>query len=361
MAIDDSITSLLTTLTASIRSAAEALPTDDITPPEDGISLLDVKNGLFLSYVQNIVFLILLKLRSRAESHDENDDAIDIQEEVVRKLVELRIYVERGVRPLETRLKYQIDKIIRAADDAARKTRQQSEDLNRSYRSKGSNVDKDDDSEGSDVESVGSKQTEDDLEDVSYGPNKANFVRSTLASNKKVKESSKDGIYRPPRIMPMTMPAIQGRDEKQSKKLGKSATLDEFVATELSTAPIAEPSIGSTIVSGGRRTKSERERREEAERREYEETNFVRLPKESKKERAKQRNRDRNGGWGGEEWRGLGAGLDRIEKLTQRKGGSLGSLEKSRKRPIEDGPRGTGSIAGEMFEKRRKVIPKYKK
>jgi U3 small nucleolar ribonucleoprotein protein LCP5 len=159
----------------------------------------------------------------------------------------------------------------------------------------------------------------------------------------------------------MAMPTPEGREARRERRPGKSATLDEFIATELSGAPIAEPSIGSTITNGGRHTKSERERREENERREYEEANFTRLAPDSKKEAAKKKARQqRDGGFGGEEWRTLGAGIDRIERLTQKKGGNLGSLEKSRKRPVGDGPRGSGSAAGDAFEKRRKVVGRYK-
>ncbi|PSN64631.1 hypothetical protein BS50DRAFT_78595 [Corynespora cassiicola Philippines] len=355
MAVDNSLKALLSTLTSSIQSAAEALPKDsDIAPPKDGISLLDVKNELLLSYLQNLVFLILLKIRSRSQS-DADEAALHPQDEVVKKLVELRIYLDKGVRPLENRLKYQIDKIVRAADDAARRSTQGPSKPTKKTKAAES------DSDVSDAESAGSAQTEDDIDDVSYGPNRAAFVRAKPSSDdREAAASSKDGIYRPPKITPMAMPTTQGREERAARRPGKSATLDEFIATELSAAPIAEPSIGSTIVSGGRRMKSEKERREELEKREYEEANFTRLPKESKKDRAKKGRRD--GGWGGEEWRGLGAGLDRIERLTQKKGGNaLGSLERSRKRPISDGPRGTGSEAGDAFEKRRKVVSRHRK
>ena len=64
--------------------------------------------------------------------------------------------------------------------------------------------------------------------------------------------------------------------------------------------------------------------------------------------------------WWSRKRRTLGAGIDRIERLTQKKGGNLGSLEKSRKRPVGDGPRGSGSAAGDAFEKRRKVVGRYK-
>lgn len=360
MAVDNSLESLLATLTSSIESATQALPEDSILPPENSISLLDVKNELFLSYLQNLVFLILLKLRYRSSADGagkDEDDHSGLQKEVTKKLVELRLYLEKGVRPLENRLKYQIDKIIRSADDATRKATQGSEKLNtkRAKKSKASG------SDSSDAESEQSAQTDEDLDDMSYGPNRAAFVRSKSITEKKAVGSSKDGIYKPPRITPMAMPTTQGREDRGSRRAEKSTTLDEFVANELSTAPLAQPSIGSTIVQGGRHVKSERERKEDAERREYEEANFTRLPKQSKKERAKGRDRARQGGWGGEELRGLGAGLDRIERLTQRKGGSLGSLQKSRKRPTEDGPRGSGLQAGDAFEKRRKIVSRYRK
>lgn len=351
MAVDNSLESLLSTLTTAIQSATDAVPKDDVLPPQDGISLLDVKNELLLSYLQNLVFLILLKIRTRKGEED-----LVPQDEVVQKLVELRVYLEKGVRPLENRLKYQIDRIIRAADDASRKSAQ----TNKATRAGASKLETESDAgtDASAAESDGSV-SEDDKMEVS-GPRPARFARDkTSAASKTV--ASKDGIYRPPRIAPVSMPTTEGREERQARRPGKSATLDEFVATELSAAPIAQPSIGSTIVEGGRRTKSDRERKEEAERREYEESNYVRLPAKSKKELAKQRNANRGGGFGGEEWRGLSAGLDRIDRLTQKKGGSSNTLEKSRKRPIEDGPRGSGSAIGDAFEKRRKVVARYRK
>ncbi|KAF1979751.1 hypothetical protein BU23DRAFT_104424 [Bimuria novae-zelandiae CBS 107.79] len=352
MAINNTLESLLSTLTTSIQSATDALPKDDFLPPQDGISLLDVKNELLLSYLQNLVFLIVLKLRVRKEEQPPGP-----QDEVVQKLVELRVYLEKGVRPLENRLKYQIDRIIRAADDAARKTSQHAKNTTRS---KPATADaySDSDSDASAAESHGSESSPEQTEEIA-GPRPGRFARDKTSAASRT-AASKDGIYRPPRIAPVSMPTTDPREEKHTRRPGKSATLDEFVATELSAAPIAQPSIGSTILEGGRRTKSDRERREEAERREYEESNYVRLPAKTKKELAKGRGRER-GGFGGEEWRGLGAGLERIERLTQKKGATGGTLERSRKRPVEDGPRGSGAGIGEAFEKRRKVVARYRK
>ncbi|KAH6644169.1 U3 small nucleolar ribonucleoprotein-like protein Lcp5 [Boeremia exigua] len=345
MAVDNSLESLLATLTTSIQSATEALPKDDILPPKEGISLLDVKNELLLSYLQNLVFLILLKLRARSSGAS---DQLHPQDEVVQKLVELRIYLEKGVRPLENRLKYNIDKIIRSADDAARRAAQPAKPKARPHAS-----------DDSDASSVASHQTADSDDEMAYAPNKAAVARARPEEPTRDHAPAKDGIYRPPRITPIAMPTTEAR-ERRERRPAQSATLNEFIATELSSAPLAEPSIGSTITHGGRHTKSEKERREERERRDYEEANFTRLAPKSKKDLRKEE-RGRAGGFGGEEMRGIGAGIDRIERLTEKKGKAKGgSLEKSRKRPVEDGPRGSGSAVGDAFEKRRKIVGRYK-
>jgi U3 small nucleolar ribonucleoprotein protein LCP5 len=343
MAVETSLPVLLKTLTQSLSSALESTPeSTSIVPPKDGISLLDVKNDLLLSYLQNLVFLIILKLRNRESEDDERlDDA------VVQKLVEMRVYLEKGVRPLEGRLKYQIDKVLRAADDAARI----------SAPAPKKTVQETSDSEDSDEESesgVALKASE--IDDLQYRPNPSSLLKPTIAVESE-ERAAQDGLYRPPRITATTMPTTTGPREKEARKPAKSATLDEFISTELSSAPMAEPSIGSTIVSGGRRSKSDREKQDEAERREYEEKNYTRLPKESKKDRAKKGGR-KDAGYGGEEWRGLGEGIDRIDRLTKRKGGEKRSvLEKSRKRPTEDGPRGSGGAeVGQGFQKRLKAL-----
>lgn len=355
MAVDNNLESLLATLTSAIESATEALPTEDILPPKEGISLLDTKNELLLSYLQNLVFIILLKIRLRSDSGESEEIVLDVRDQVVQKLVEFRVYLEKGVRPLENRLQYNIDKIIRTADDAARRTAPTTvASKSRKLNGAGSNSDNSEDEEKSVAGS-------DDEDEMSYGPRTTGMKMSESdAAQDRVQKSAKDGIYRPPKITPMAMPTTDSREARRERRPGRSATLDEFIATEISSAPIAEPSIGSTITHGGRRQKSEKERREENERREYEESNFTRLAPKSKKELAKDKSRERDGGFGGEEWRSLGAGIDRIERLTQKKSGGVGSLEKSRKRPTSDGPRGSGTGAGDAFEKRRKVVARYK-
>ena len=352
MAVQSSLPALLATLTSALDEAAEKIRLP--IPPKDGISLLDVKNELFLSYLQNLVFLIILKLRNRRSNSE--DDEEDLDNSVVKKLVEFQVYLEKGVRPLEGRLKYQIDKVLRAAGDAKRAELASKPKATRiSSRDQDGKEDEEEDSDAESTNSVTLKASA--IDDLQYRPNPSAFSRpSNTLADPYTRDGSGDGIYKPPRIHATVMPTT-GPREKETKKQNKSATLDEFVSTELSSAPLAEPSIGSTIVSGGRRSKSEKERKDEAERKEYEEKNFVRLPKESKKERAKKRGRT-DAGYGGEEWRGLGEGIDRIERLTKRKSGEArGALEKSRKRAVEDGPRASGGVElGQGFRKRLKAL-----
>ncbi|MCJ1298706.1 hypothetical protein MMC08_001496 [Hypocenomyce scalaris] len=365
MAATASLPALLSTLTDSLHSASNSVPdTAAVRHPADGISLLDTKNELLLSYLQNLVFLIITKLRSGISSTGEGRPAKKgtEQDEVVKKLVELRVYLERGVRPLESRLKYQIDKVLRAADDASRSTAQKADGAAKALKRNNGVRTGDSSLSGSDNDSNikdanDAAPTTGEIDDLAYRPNPAALARPSQATNSR--SAAADGIYRPPRITPTALPTTQGREERSARKPNKSATLDEFISTELSSAPLAEPSIGSTIISGGRRSKSRKEREKDAERHVYEESNFVRLPKESRKERAKSAGGrgPRDGGYGGEEWRGLGEGVERIERLTGRKKG-VGVLERSRKRAIEDGPRndGTGEPVGERFEKRRKKV-----
>ncbi|KAM3065349.1 hypothetical protein ACMFMG_011527 [Clarireedia jacksonii] len=346
-AVQTSLPALLATLTQSLAAANDATPESAvISPPADGISLLDVKNELLLSYLQNLVFIILLKIRNQKKGDDSSEDEDEnLDDLVVKKLVELRVYLEKGV--------------LRAADDAARPIAPLAKAITNGDGVSSEDNDEsgsDDDSEGEDTNGVSLKVPE--IDDLQYRPNPSSLLRP--AATEDDTRSSSDGVYRPPRITATAMPTTERR-EKQDKRPNKSATLDEFVNTELSTAPLAEPSIGSTIIAGGRRSKSEKERKEDAERKEYEERNYVRLPKESKKDRAKKNKAGgrQDAGYGGEEWRGLGEGIDRIDRLTKRKSGGSGMkdvLEKSRKRAVEDGPRGSGIEMGQGFQKRLKTL-----
>jgi U3 small nucleolar ribonucleoprotein protein LCP5 len=74
-----------------------------------GISLLSLKNHLLLSYLQHLVALFSLKLSSKSLVQSEP------AARVVAHLVKLRVVLEK-VAPLELKLKYQVEKLVRKAD-----------------------------------------------------------------------------------------------------------------------------------------------------------------------------------------------------------------------------------------------------
>ncbi|KAL3480856.1 Sas10/Utp3/C1D family-domain-containing protein [Aspergillus californicus] len=362
------ISELLESLAASLNTTGTSLPSNkrdspttvSILPPQDGISLLDTKCDLLLSYLQNLVFLILLQLRD--VSSEEADGSTNlIRSQVTDKLVELRTYLDRGVRPLEGRLKYQVDKVIKAAEEAERAEKDQTSKGPKTKAGKGTG-DEDFGSASSEEDDSDGSEDDEDIDEMAYRPNVSAFSKKVEpAVNKASRSATSDGIYRPPKIMPTSMPTTE-RKERKERPQRRSNVIDEFVSAEMSSAPTAEPSIGSTIVSGGRHTKSKKEREHEADQTRYEETNFIRLAKGSKKEEAKKAASLRaRGTFGGEEWRGLTEGADRITKLTTRAKGSGSALDRSRKRkPTEDGHRGDVGV-GQIFEKRRKKIDSWKK
>ena len=394
-AAQTSLPALLDSLSQSLNSALDATPklSGVISPSKDGVSLLDVKNELLLSYLQNLVFLILLKIRSASANArrsanktedgdgDENGADAGVLEDnvVVEKLVELRLYLEKGVRPLEDKLRFQLDKILRAASNADRSAHAQAQAAAESRKARDaafeSGSEDDNDSEDENEASgrnTGTTTTKDPSAKI-FTPGTHGFISASKPigmAAASAKDSKTSGVYRPPKITPTVMPtATTDRRDRQQRQPMKSATMDEYVSHELSSAPLAQPSVGADILRHGRGVKTAAQRADEDRRREYEETNFVRLPKESKKERAKRSNGNNTKmSFGGEEWRELGEGVDRIARLTGRKqgggGGTKALLEKSRKRGREttDSARGSGlssgtrEIIGDRFNKRVKVM-----
>lgn len=339
---------VLASFETATESALAGLPASaSLQLPENGNTLFDTKNEIFLSYLQALALRNLNVIRS-IKNGDDAAATQKLSNDITKKLVEHRVYLERGVKPLELKLKYQVDRVVKAAEDQERNAAAKDRQVALANAKAAAKHEADeDDSDDSDAE-LGADMT-------AYQPN-LSTIESKQAEGDGTRrgKSSEDGVYRPPRISATTMPTTERREARAERRPNRSATLDEYVSTELSEAPMTEPSIGSNLASGGRQTKSARNLREEAERRDYEETNLVRLPVMSKKERAKMGlGKPSDGGFGGEEWRGLGQSIDRIGDLTKRKGRDS-TLDKSRKRrAVEDGPRSDGTGAAFDVKKRR--------
>ncbi|KAL9035011.1 MAG: hypothetical protein Q9214_006783, partial [Letrouitia sp. 1 TL-2023] len=270
MATDASISDLLSTLDTSLSSAVATLPESTALKPQpDGISLLDTKNELLLAYLHNLSFLILFKLQN--QSHSQREPPSTPQTEFTEKLIALRVYLEKGVRPLESRLKYQVDKLLLAASEADASAKPLSPKSSR-------NTTKRRTSSASASDDHGMIEPS----DLSHRPNPAAMMapKSAAQNPRDDHGKGKDEVYRPPRITPIAPPTTTARESKgrdKDRRQQKSHLLDTFVREELSSAPLAEMSIGAGSGLRGKEAEKERERRA------YEETRLVRLPAEGKK------------------------------------------------------------------------------
>ncbi|KAL8718926.1 MAG: hypothetical protein Q9225_004008, partial [Loekoesia sp. 1 TL-2023] len=263
MAIDSALPPDFSTLRDSLSSATDCVPSiEAFIPPGDGLSLLDIKNELLLSYLQNLVFLILFKLRSHDSTHEVHDDPTEPSyDNIVKNLVSLRLYLEKGIRPLESRLKYQVDKLLLAALEASSSSQPNLEPSNRKSkktRNRSSSVSSASASDSNSTEPEDS--TNPPISDLSHRPNLSAFTRPRQSSPP-VSSKRDSNLYRPPRITPTALPTTD-RTPHASTRKRKNAMLDTFIREELSSAPIAESSIGADNGLRGRDAQRERERKE---------------------------------------------------------------------------------------------------
>lgn len=260
---------MIQAIASSLKLAKAALPqVDALQDTEQGISLLSLKIHLLINYLQHLTFFILLKARNESIKAPPYS-------QVIENLIDLRIYLDKGVKPIEAKLKYQIDKVIRAADR-------------------------------SDVD-------ETTREALSYKPNpKALVTESRQETNQQEAEAEAE-LYKPPKIA-ATVP---------TKRVRQNVAVDDFV-DEIAAAPRAQPSIGSNIITrdGVTSLRTDREAVTSKERQVYEEANYTRLPDTKRQRRSGPQNAQNM--FGGEEFGFSGPRV--LEKPTK------SALQRSRDR-----------------------------
>jgi|TARA_B110000977_G_scaffold194188_1_gene270389 U3 small nucleolar RNA-associated protein 3 len=110
IALTKELTKNLDEVRNSVEPVIAAARAGDLVTAE-GISYLDAKHLLMLSYCVNIVFYLLLKSEGRpVKDHP-----------VVLRLVEIRAYLEK-LRPIDRKLKYQVDKLLKMAEGKQQNT-----------------------------------------------------------------------------------------------------------------------------------------------------------------------------------------------------------------------------------------------
>lgn len=306
----DALLKQMTEAVAACTATVEAQALDSLTVPPDfikdilaktskleieGVSLLLLKTQLLAGYVNNVA-LVLLEHLARLEGEEPN------QEPVERSVVQ-RVTLEKGVKPLEKKLSYQLDKMVRTFT----REHQRVKDMENAR-------EKTQDSDNSDSDS----DSEDEL----------NFKPDTTSEEKLAK--SLDGKYRPPKLLAVAFaPQDEKEDESKTKKL---QSMEEYLQEQLE-APSVEALIGLTIINHGRGgVKTAHDKKREKEIQTYEESNFTRLPDKQVKKNAKQKRRDQLNNFGGEDFGMFASGNRDISELTTRKRKATTAWDRAKKR-----------------------------
>ena len=328
--IQKSVSALNTSVQAFEKDVSDAASNESADNPfayPDGISLLTVKNDAMLDYLHHVVAVCISKIsgRSLAASSSSSSTSAKVHAaqapaDLVQNLVKLRLMLEK-LRPLENRLKYQMDKLLRAAADADKEVLLGRAKPAKATKSKsngeGSGDDAGQDDDGSD-------------DDLAFRPNPSAFMQDkarTLAKSSKSNgtrskshrdsspgsesddEGGKTAVYRPPKLVPMSYdPDARSnkKGEKSSSITRNSALLSDLTAS-MSSNPYEASSAGVGVGGRGRLASNTSSRAKALARmEEFEEENFTRLVM-SKKDARKRRRDEADVALGGA---GLSSGRD---------------------------------------------------
>ena len=214
--------------TSHIKNIYENLTKQNDVNHDDGLSFLGMKCHLLLKYLINLSYIILLKL--------EGESLID--QPSVERLVEIRTVLEK-IRPIDKKLKYQIDKLIKMANE--------------------------------------SSQSKGEKHPLSYKPSLENLVNKEDAESEVDEEDNKrgSGVYVPPKLT--AVPYGEGNKdsgldrklEKAKRKALNSALIDDL-RNEYGESPIEIRDDRNSI-------KQRKLRVKEDERVQFEEDNLRRL------------------------------------------------------------------------------------
>ncbi|KAG0678051.1 hypothetical protein C6P41_004451 [Kluyveromyces marxianus] len=273
------LSAVLNTIKESLKSCGESLDKlEEVYEDESGeswrgdkVSLLSLKNGSMLSYLSSLMVVLGEKLGKDGVASRGREEAI-----------EQRVVLERGVKPLEKKLGYQLDKLTRAY-------MRMEADLQASQVSSTSGKEKEKEAA---EEEEDSSESEDETQ---FRPNGSAMVTgktSGKASGKARAEanaaSSADAeasgsIYRPPKISAALPPQhhfedkFNAQEHKDKSSRSRMQAMEEYLK-ETSEQPEWEASIGANIVNHGRggvKTSRDTERERDIQR--FEEENFTRL------------------------------------------------------------------------------------
>jgi hypothetical protein len=271
---------LLHTFRTKVREVREhvapllAKLTSNELPTAEGISFLQLKAHTLLQYCTSLAFVMLLKVEGRELA----------QHGVVQQLVQLRCVVEK-VRPIDRKLKYQIDKLLKTAAGDTRRQR-----ATAPTPAAAASGDAGDDND--DVIDVGGMQ-----DPLLFRPNPAALIgkdggfaaaKADRGGSNNPRGAGASALYRAPKLQAVPFDtdekggARARREEERAISRASNSTLVKSLRDDLFSDRPDQLQTGGGAAS----TKPDKQ---ELERQQFEEDNMIRLmeTKEYKKQRAK--------------------------------------------------------------------------
>ena len=264
------------------------------TATSSHLSLLSLKNDSMLSYVQSIMYLMLqeneLQLGSKEEEESDDEDeslSKDINKHEWNTIVQKTV-LEKAIKPIEKKLQYQLDKLCKVYyNEFDRLQKEQEKLIKKSKTEEEDNSEEDKAEESEEVSSDDEQMYKPNIEtETKIFRNRAS--RMDEAEGEREEQISKQDIvsgkYQPIKVSQN----IQFEDkfdynaDKNAKK-NKLQSMEEYLQ-EMQDKPEWESSIGANLQKAGKKSmslKSQHSMNKEKELDEYEETNFIRLNRDS--------------------------------------------------------------------------------
>lgn len=252
---------------ASLMPAIEVHVTNEaFDSAKDGLDFLELKNSLLLTYLVDLTY----NIRERISKKHDNEN--------FRRLIETRTVLDK-TRPLEKKMRYQLDKLLAATTTSFAAGGTNEDPL--TYRPDPNALDGGDNySDDSDSDSDDGSQGDSDMDDLEA-------AKATLATARQSKDD--DGVYRAPRLASMPYPMEDDGGAEKAKRRNQRLRQSELAQTlrsEYGDAPEQADVQGGSDY-GKQREVARRMAEREAEKICIEEDNMIRLvtSRKEKKER----------------------------------------------------------------------------
>eukprot|EP00569_Conticribra_weissflogii_P002407 CAMPEP_0171340816 /NCGR_PEP_ID=MMETSP0878-20121228/8810_1 /TAXON_ID=67004 /ORGANISM="Thalassiosira weissflogii, Strain CCMP1336" /LENGTH=431 /DNA_ID=CAMNT_0011842937 /DNA_START=151 /DNA_END=1442 /DNA_ORIENTATION=+ len=320
-----------TTITSSLhRSIRHHVNNKEYNASTDGLDFLQVKNGLMISYLVDLTMLLKFRMNQqlRGGGGVKDSETLDNkqlekeQEECIHRLMEMKAALEK-MRPLEKRMRYQIDKLLALSTLGAgtfAATGREEEEEQKEEEKEGSDADEDDDEDDGkmgvndplsfkpdlqgmmamfeDHDEENKRRVEDDDENelnTSLESESDDKEYLTTKANVKLeKDETSSKIYQPPRLQSVPFEDNESKLAKQERQLQKQrdrmqrSELAEVVRAQFTDTPEVEDIRGGAML-GKQKELSRRVGDRDREIGEFEEAHMIRLTmgRKERKERKK--------------------------------------------------------------------------